>query len=571
MQALRVFSVVPKLPPRLEVLWDIAHNLWFSWNNELTNIFTSIDHSLWVACEQNPIELLNRLPQRRIEELSRDDFFLQRLADAKRSLDHYLVRRHSPFKFPSLPDRNMAVAYFSLEYGIAMCLPIYSGGLGVLAGDHLKSASDLNVPLVAMGLFYREGYFRQYMTPDGWQQERYPDHDFEQMPVKPALGLDGKPARITLDLAGQPLHARIWLAQVGKVRLFLLDTNLPENSPEFRQITARLYGGGLEMRLWQEILLGIGGIKALSVLGIEPMVIHMNEGHSAFAGLERIRVYMQDHGLTFEAATELTASSSVFTTHTPVPAGNDRFPVDLMRTYFEGYAGKLGLAFKVFMALGREDQRDDSELFCMTVLALRLSRFSNGVSKLHGEVSRRMWQKVWPNNPVEDVPIGSITNGIHAATWVSKDMATLYALPGQLARGSGLRPHLGPGREHTGRRAVAHPRAPARTPGGLRTQAPAQAVAGEGRPPQGSADRRRGAGPASPDHRLRPALRNLQAGQSAAHGQGALGAPAQRQRASRAVHLRGQGPPQRQRGQEDHPGIAAVVPPRGLPPEHGLS
>jgi len=426
MQALRIFSVVPKLPPRLEVLWDIAFNLWFSWNDELTNIFTTIDHSLWVECDQNPVALLNRLPQRRIEELARDDFFLQRLADAKRSLDHYLARRHTPFKFPTLPDRNMAVAYFSLEYGIAMCLPIYSGGLGVLAGDHLKSASDLNVPLVAVGLLYREGYFRQYMTPDGWQQERYPDHDFEQMPLKPAQDSLGNQVRICVDLAGQNLCARVWEAHVGKVTLYLLDTNLPDNSPEFRQVTARLYGGGLEMRLWQEILLGIGGIKALSALGIEPMVIHMNEGHSAFAGLERIRVYMQEHGLSFEAATELTASSSVFTTHTPVPAGNDRFPPELMQKYFENYAGKLGLAFKVFMALGREDQRDDAEQFCMTVLALRLSRFNNGVSKLHGDVSRRMWQKVWPHNPIEDVPIGSITNGIHAATWVATDMSILY-------------------------------------------------------------------------------------------------------------------------------------------------
>lgn len=426
MQALRVFSVVPKLPPRLEPLWDIAYNLWFSWNNELTNIFTTIDHGLWVSCEQNPVAFLNRLPQRRIEELARDDFFLQRLADAKRTLDHYMARRHSGFKFQTLNERNIAVAYFSLEYGIAMCLPIYSGGLGVLAGDHLKSASDLNVPLVGVGLMYREGYFRQYMTPDGWQQERYPDHDFEQMPVRPAKNDAGELVRITVDLAGQPLHARVWEARVGKVRLFLLDTNVQENSPEFRQITARLYGGGLEMRLWQEILLGIGGIKTLAALNLEPMVIHMNEGHSAFAGLERIRMFMEDHHLSFEAALELAASSSVFTTHTPVPAGNDRFPPELMRTYFEAYAARLGLAFKVFLALGREDQRDDGEPFCMTVLALRLSRTANGVSKLHGVVSRRMWQRVWPQIPVEDIPIGSITNGIHAATWVATDMATLY-------------------------------------------------------------------------------------------------------------------------------------------------
>jgi len=426
MQALRVFSVVPKLPPKLEALWDIATNLWFSWNNDLTNIFTTIDHNLWVSCQQNPVRLLNRLPQRRIEELARDDFFLQRLADAKRALDHYLARKHSAFKFPAGLEGSPCVAYFSLEYGIAMCLPIYSGGLGILAGDHLKSASDLNIPLVGVGLLYREGYFRQYMTPDAWQQERYPDHEFEQMPMRPAKDVNGNPCVVCVDCQGRPLHARVWEVHVGKVILYLLDSNVPENSPELRAVTSRLYGGGLEMRLQQEILLGIGGIRALACVGVEPMVIHMNEGHSAFAGLERIRVYMQDQGLSFEAASELTASSSVFTTHTPVPAGNDRFPQELMHAYFEEYSRKLNLAFKVFLALGREDPRDEGEQFCMTVLALRLSRFSNGVSRLHGEVSRRMWQKVWPQNPVEDVPIGAITNGVHTPTWVATDMAILY-------------------------------------------------------------------------------------------------------------------------------------------------
>jgi starch phosphorylase len=257
MQALRVFSVVPKLPPKLEPLWEIANNLWFSWNNDLTNIFTTIDHNLWVTCQQNPVLLLNRLPQRRIEELARDDFFIQRLADAKRAQDHYLTRTHSAFRFPVGHETSPSVAYFSLEYGIAMCLPIYSGGLGVLAGDHLKSSSDLNIPLVGVGLLYREGYFRQYMTPDAWQQERYPNHEFEQMPMKPALDAEGRPAVISVDLQGQPLLAQVWVVHVGKVRLFLLDSNVQENPPHFRQITARLYGGGLEMRLQQEILLGI--------------------------------------------------------------------------------------------------------------------------------------------------------------------------------------------------------------------------------------------------------------------------------------------------------------------------
>ena len=318
------------------------------------------------------------------------------------------------------------MAYFSLEYGIGLCLPIYSGGLGILAGDHLKSASDLNVPLVGMGLLYQQGYFRQYLTPDGWQQERYPVYDCEQMPVRPARDEHGEWIVVRLDLAGRPLAARVWRADVGRIPLYLLDTGMPENPPEFRQITERLYGGNLEMRLWQEILLGIGGVKALQALGLTPKVVHMNEGHSAFAGLERIRRFMAEKGLSFEAALELTASSSVFTTHTPVPAGNDRFPPDLLQRYFEPYAREMGLAFKVFLALGREDPRDDSEQFCMTVLALRLSRFNNGVSRLHGKVSRQMWRRIWPRYPVDDVPIGSVTNGVHVPTWVAPDMAMLF-------------------------------------------------------------------------------------------------------------------------------------------------
>ncbi|MES9995218.1 alpha-glucan family phosphorylase [Desulfovibrio aminophilus] len=426
MQPLRIYSVVSKLPPKLEAMWDLAYNLFFSWNDRILNLFASIDHELWRRCQENPVAFLNNIPQKTLEELSRDDFFLSRLEDAKKALDQYMSRKPTAFTFPENKNHAPVVAYFSLEYGITLSLPIYSGGLGILAGDHLKSASDLNIPLVGMGLLYREGYFRQYMTPDGWQQERYPENDFNQMPVHPVRTKDGEPVSIIVDLAGQPLTARIWEARVGRIRLFLLDTYVPENPEHFRQITSSLYGGNLEMRLWQEILLGIGGVKALTALGLEPKVIHMNEGHSAFAGLERIRVFMQEKNLPFEAAGELAASSSVFTTHTPVPAGNDRFPPDLMRPYFEGYVRSLGLAYKVFLALGREDPRDDNEPFCMTVLALKLSRFNNGVSKLHGKVSRNMWKKVWPQYPEEDVPIGAITNGVHMPTWVAKDMALLF-------------------------------------------------------------------------------------------------------------------------------------------------
>lgn len=426
MRPLRTFSVVAKIPPNLKGLWDLAHNFLFAWHDQIVDLFAQIDQRLWRETDGNPVAFLNRLPQSVIQALSADQFFLDRLETLLAELNSYTVKEKCSVNFPYRKEDTPVVAYFSLEYGIDLSLPVYSGGLGILAGDHLKSSSDLNIPLVGVGLAYQQGYFRQYLTPDGWQQERYPIYDFEQMPITLVKDANDQQVLIEVDLPGEVLKARLWKAQVGRVSLFLLDTNIGENPQHLRGLTARLYGGDLEMRIRQEILLGIGGIRALWAMGLEPRVIHMNEGHSAFAGLERIRVFMQEHQLTLEAALELVASSSVFTTHTPVPAGNDRFPPDMMQRYFEPYARHLGLAWKVFMALGREDPRDDNEFFCMTVLALRLSRFNNGVSVLHGHVSRNMWKRVWPQYPVEDVPIGAITNGVHMPTWVAYDMAMLY-------------------------------------------------------------------------------------------------------------------------------------------------
>ncbi|MDL2316221.1 alpha-glucan family phosphorylase, partial [Desulfovibrio sp. OttesenSCG-928-A18] len=425
MQPLRIFSIIPKLPASLDPLWFLAHNYWFAWNNDIETLFSDIDPDLWQQSYRNPVWMLNHVSQERYDALAEDSYYKNRLSMQVESLSRYLAAP-SVLKFGDVPPGSPAVAYFSLEFGVSLCLPVYSGGLGILAGDHLKSASDLNVPLVGIGLAYAQGYFRQYMTPDGWQQERYPQYDFEQMPLRPAVTPSGEEARVHLQVGDRPLAAQIWEAKVGRITLYLLDTNIAENPPEFRAITARLYGGNLEMRLWQEILLGIGGIKALNVLGLNPQVIHMNEGHSAFAGLERVRLLMKEHALSFEVAMEVAASGSIFTTHTPVPAGNDRFPPALMQQYFEGYARDMGLAFKVFMALGREEPHDDNEEFCMPVLALRLSRFNNGVSKLHGKVSRAMWRKIWAQFPVDDVPIGSITNGTHAPTWVAPEMGSLY-------------------------------------------------------------------------------------------------------------------------------------------------
>lgn len=425
MQPLRVFSIIPKLPPGLESLWFLAHNYWFAWNNDIEYIFSDIDPQLWEQSYKNPVWLLNHVSQERLNSLAGDGYYKNRLAVQVESLHRYLAAP-SPYLFEDVPAGAPAIAYFSLEFGVSLCLPIYSGGLGILAGDHLKSASDLQVPLVGIGLAYAHGYFRQYMTPDGWQQERYPDYDFEQMPMRIAVTPGGEQAMVHLTIGDRPLAAQVWEAKVGRISLYLLDTNIAENPPEFRAITARLYGGNLEMRLWQEILLGIGGIKLLKVLGVNPQVIHMNEGHCAFAGLERVRLLMKEHDLSFEVAVEVAASGTIFTTHTPVPAGNDRFPPVLMQEYFEEYARDMSLAFKVFLGLGRENPRDDNEDFCMTVLALKLSRFNNGVSKLHGAVSRNMWRRIWEQFPVEDVPIGSITNGTHAPTWVAPEMGNLY-------------------------------------------------------------------------------------------------------------------------------------------------
>ena len=425
MRPVQIYSVIPRLPENMTPLWDLAYNFWFTWRHEIQDLFSQMDISLWKRSRSNPVWFLNHLDQGILEELSKDAFFLERLNTIHQQLSDYQAESATLLDV-QLGQREPVVAYFSAEFGICLCLPIYSGGLGVLAGDHLKSSSDMNIPLVGIGLCYQHGYFRQYMTSDGWQQERYPINDFEQMPLTLVRGADNSPVTINVQLEERIVHSRIWKARVGRVDLYLLDANVEENDPQDRALTSQLYGGDLEMRLKQEILLGIGGVRALRALNLSPKVIHMNEGHSAFAGLERIRTFMSEQGLSFESAQEITASSTVFTTHTPVPAGNDRFPPELMQQFFESYAQKLGLAFKVLLALGREDPRSDREHFCMTVLALRLSRFNNGVSVLHSKVSQRMWKKVWPRYPEDDVPIGAITNGVHIPTWVAPDMSDLF-------------------------------------------------------------------------------------------------------------------------------------------------
>ncbi len=419
------YNVVPNLPNRLEVLRRVAYNVCFSWKGEIRDIFQRVDPGLWEECGHNPVLMLGLVGQGRLEELSRDQGFVAQLDRLSEDFDQYISnpRILTTDYYPGVPFQ---VAYFSAEFGLTECLPIYSGGLGVLAGDHLKSASDLNVPLVGMGLLYQEGYFSQYLSTDGWQMETFPVNEFTNMPVKLVNDAHKRPLSVSVDLKGQPVHIQIWRIDVGRVPLYMLDTNVEANPPEFRQITGQLYGGDREMRLRQEIVLGIGGVRALKALNIEPTVIHMNEGHSAFSALERINILKKEKGLSFDQAREIILASTAFTTHTPVPAGNDVFDPGLVRQYLEDYTKELGISFKVLLGYGRLDPRNDSEPFGMTTLALRLSAHTNGVSRLHGRVSREIWQNVWPRHPVEDVPIDYITNGIHVPTWISEEMSGLF-------------------------------------------------------------------------------------------------------------------------------------------------
>jgi len=425
MKAKIKYNVIPNLPPQLESLRRLAYNLCFSWKGEIRDLFQRIDPRLWEECGHNPVLMLGLVSQDRLDELSSDQGFLAQLEQVSQDFDRYLSQPRIQ-AMDYLPEVPFQVAYFSAEFGLTGCLPIYSGGMGALAGDHLKSASDLNMPVVGVGLLYQEGYFSQYLSYDGWQMETYLANDLANMPVSLVRNQEGQPLSVSVDFKGQPVQILIWRINVGRVPLYMLDTNTGVNPPEFRQTTAQLYGGDREMRLRQEIVLGIGGIRALKALGIEPTVIHMNEGHSAFSALERINILRREKGLSFDAAREFVLASTVFTTHTPVQAGNDVFDPELVRAYFEEYAKGMGINFRVLLGYGRLEPRGENEPFGMNTLALRLSSHTNGVSQLHGHVSRTMWQKVWHHHPVEDVPIDNITNGIHVPTWISRDMARLF-------------------------------------------------------------------------------------------------------------------------------------------------
>lgn len=418
------FNVIPKLPPSLRPLRDIAMNTWFTWNWPAAQLFLRLDPQAWERHRQNLAAMLGSLSQQFLDEASRDDSIVANLNRVYSSLQEYLASK-TWFHETHSEVNDLRIAYFSMEFGLGVGLPIYSGGLGILAGDHLKSSSDLGLPLVGVGLLYQQGYFEQYLNSDGWQGERYPVNDWYNMPVTLLKDDQHRDLTVTVDLAGEPLVARIWRVSVGRTYLYLLDTNVTENPPHLRQITAQLYGGDRENRLRQEILLGVGGIRALEKVGFKPTVYHMNEGHSAFLALERLRQMIQRQNLTFAQAREAVWASNVFTTHTPVPAGNEMFDLGLVRKYFYTTANELGLTYEQFQELGQEEPGRSSN-FSMTVLALKLAAHCNGVSELHGQVSRKMWRNIWPGLPDFEIPIGHVTNGVHIRSWISHDMEELF-------------------------------------------------------------------------------------------------------------------------------------------------
>ena len=425
MQKVRSFTVLPALPEQLKELETLARNMFWSWNPEFVELFKRVDSQLWSACGNNPVKMLGTVPQERLNALAENQGFICELERAVKKLNAYLER---PTWFSdNYPEYTKTVmAYFSTEFGIHECLPIYSGGLGILAGDHLKSASDIGIPLVGVGLLYQKGYFRQYLNVDGWQQELYNESDFYNMPVEQVKNKDGHPLTISVEYPNGTVIAEIWQIHVGRVKLYLLNTNIAENSPTDRMITANLYGGDREMRIRQEIMLGIGGLRALTAMNIKPTICHMNEGHAAFMALERIRQIQNKQKLTFDEALEATRAGNVFTVHTPVKAGIDEFPIEMMDKYFSKFLPGIKITKKDFLGLGRTNPDNDNELFKMPILAMKTSSYRNGVSKLHGEVSREMWGALWKGTPTNEVPIASVTNGVHAKSWISEELNSLY-------------------------------------------------------------------------------------------------------------------------------------------------
>jgi starch phosphorylase len=414
------------IAPTLERLWSLARNLWWSWDHDSTSLFYDLDPVRFKQLNHNPVTMLGEIPLDGIERRAQQLMLHSRINYASRRHREYLDTDRTWGAKHAGVLRPRPVAYFSAEFGLHESIPIYSGGLGVLAGDHIKSASDLGIPLIGVGLFYGQGYFRQQLDRNGWQQEEYLETDVNELPMELAIGTSGEPVVVQIETRNGPIRARVWRLKVGRCDLLLLDSNVTGNAPEDRDLTSRLYGGDRRVRIRQELLLGVGGFRALRAIGITPGVLHLNEGHSAFAVLEAIRTRMQDEGVGFEEAVRRVSREVVFTTHTPVPAGHDRFHAGLIEEHLGPLGESLGISNERLLELGRENPHNPYEEFCMTVLGLKLSRRANAVSALHGEVSRAMWTGLYPDKSEDEVPIGHITNGVHVPTWLAPQMFRLY-------------------------------------------------------------------------------------------------------------------------------------------------
>jgi starch phosphorylase len=423
----KTFIAIPDFPKSLQPLTDIANNMWWCWNSDAVELFRRMDRDLWEETYHSPKSVFEKISQEKLIELSQDDSFISQIERVKNALDRYM-NMHTWYDQECADYSNFRFAYFSTEYAIHESLPIYSGGLGILSGDHLKSASDMGLPLVGVGLLYKYGYFKQLLSSDGLQQEEHIETNFLHMPLQVVKNEDGTELILEIDTNVAKIYAKVWKIQVGRIPLYLLDTYLDKNSDDMKNITGQLYGGDRDMRIRQEIVLGVGGIKLLKALNIEPDVMHINEGHSAFLLLEKIRQYIKDCNLSFEAAFQMVKSTSVFTTHTPVPAGNEVFSNELFLKYFDKLCKEIGITKEQLLQLGAFPTKDYKNLkdFSMTILALKTANKSNGVSRLHSTVSRQMWQDIWTGLPRKEIPITYITNGIHTNTWISYEVSGLF-------------------------------------------------------------------------------------------------------------------------------------------------
>ena len=420
-------TVNPQLPKRIEKLGDIANNLWWAWNTEFLKLFQKIDMDLWEQCNKNPVKFLRQVSQESLEKVTRDKNFLNEYDKIADNFEDYINSKNTWFNNKYPENKNDLIAYFSAEYGLDETIPIYSGGLGILSGDHLKAASDLGIPLVGVGLLYKNGYFNQKINGYGQQETEYTNIDLYDLPINPVKDEKGEDLTIYVKFPKRRLYLKVWQINVGRVKLYLLDSDIPKNNPEDRDVTLRLYGGDQEMRIRQEIVLGMAGVNLLTkYLGLKPTVYHMNEGHSAFLNLEIIKDIIEEKQVTFEVAKDIASSKTVFTTHTPVPAGNDIFPIDLVEKYFQNFWPRLGITREEFLKLGMKPGPDLDSGFNMGILALKIAGKKNGVSKLHEAVSRELFGDVWPNIAANESPIGYVTNGIHTCTWLAPKLKELY-------------------------------------------------------------------------------------------------------------------------------------------------